>query len=152
MTTSTIHTSHTSLTSQAAPLDSTDAPTGVSGTPRVILRVEGAALLVVATLAYAHLGAAGWGLFAALFFVPDVAFFGYLAGPRVGAAAYNLTHSTLGPAILGLLGAWVANPLLLAIALVWVGHVGFDRMFGYGLKHASAFGHTHLGVIRVPGA
>ena len=149
MTTSTIHASHIS---PAAPIDSTDAPPTVSGTPRVILRVEGAALLVVATLAYAQLGAAGWGLFAALFFVPDVAFVGYLAGPRIGAAAYNLTHSTLGPALLGLTGVLLAHPLSIAIALVWAGHVGFDRMFRYGLKHASAFGHTHLGVLRAPGA
>jgi hypothetical protein len=126
---------------------STEAPeaSGVVGGPRVILRLEGAALLVAATIAYAHLCALGWGLYAAVFFLPDLAFLGYLAGPRVGAAAYNTTHSLLGPAALALLGAVASMPTLLALALVWAAHVGFDRMFGYGLKYASAFGHTHLG-------
>jgi hypothetical protein len=33
-----------------------------------------------------------------------------------------------------------------------VAHIGFDRMLGYGLKHASGFGDTHLGRIgRPPG-
>jgi hypothetical protein len=119
----------------------------VVGGPRVILRLEGAALLVAATLAYAHLGALGWGLYAAVFFLPDLAFFGYLAGPRVGAAAYNTTHSLLGPAALALVGAVASMPTVIALALVWAAHVGFDRMFGYGLKYASAFGHTHLGFL-----
>jgi len=124
---------------------SSDPAPALAGAPRVILRVEGAVLLLLATLAYAHLAAAGWGLYAALFFVPDVAFLGYLAGARAGAVAYNATHSTLGPALLGLAGLALASEPAMAVALVWAAHVGFDRMFGYGLKYGSAFGHTHLG-------
>lgn len=123
------------------------APSSVEGGPRVLLRLEGAALLLCATLAYAHLGALGWGAFAALFLLPDLAFLGYLAGPRVGAVAYNTTHSLLGPAALAVVGAVASMPTLLALALVWAAHVGFDRMLGYGLKYASAFGHTHLGFL-----
>lgn len=123
------------------------ATSSVEGGPRVILRLEGAALLVAATLAYAHLGALGWGAFAALFLAPDLAFLGYLAGPRVGAAAYNTTHSLLGPAALALVGAVGSLPTVLSLALLWAAHVGFDRMLGYGLKYASAFGHTHLGFL-----
>jgi len=69
----------------------------VSGTPRLLLRLEGAALLTLGAWAYGHFALAGWGFFAALFLVPDAAFLGYLAGPRLGAAAYNATHSLLGP-------------------------------------------------------
>ncbi len=129
---------------------SRDASPGVAGAPRSILRAEGAVLLLLATLAYAHLAAAGWGFYAALFFVPDVAFLGYLAGARAGSIAYNATHSTLGPAILGLTGLAVASQPAMAVALVWAAHVGFDRMLGYGLKYGSAFGHTHLGRVGVP--
>ena len=35
--------------------------------------------------------------FAALFLAPDLSFAGYLAGPRVGAAAYDTMHSTVAP-------------------------------------------------------
>lgn len=124
---------------------STAAPAGVTGGPRVLLRLEGAAVLALAAAAYGHLGAAGWGVFAACFLAPDLAFLGYLAGPRVGAAAYNATHSYLGAALLGATGVALGAPTAIALALIWTAHVGFDRMMGYGLKYASAFGHTHLG-------
>lgn len=123
------------------------APGHAEGAPRVILRLEGALVLALATLAYAHLGLAGWGFFAACFFAPDLAFLGYLAGPRVGAIAYNTTHAHLAYAAIGGLAFLLASPTLGAIALIGVGHVGFDRMLGYGLKYGSAFGHTHLGAL-----
>jgi hypothetical protein len=41
----------------------------------------------------------------------------------------------------------MSQPLLLSLALIWVAHIGFDRLLGYGLKYATAFGHTHLGVV-----
>lgn len=118
---------------------------GVSGAPRVLLRLEGALLLAAAVVAYAHLGA-GWGLFAAFFLVPDLAFVGYLGGPRLGAIAYNTTHSTIGW-VLAAAASLVAVPALLPYALVGLAHVGFDRMLGYGLKYGTAFGRTHLGAI-----
>jgi len=120
-------------------------PGGVSGTPRVMLRLEGAAMLIGAAALYAHLGA-GWGLFFGLFLAPDLSFFGYLAGPRIGAIAYNAMHGYVGPALLAAL-SFTLLPGALPIALIWAAHVGFDRMLGYGLKYGTAFGHTHLGVV-----
>lgn len=32
-------------------------------------------------------------------------------------------------------------------AAIWLGHIGFDRLLGYGLKHAHGFRFTHLGLI-----
>ena len=40
---------------------------------------------------------------------------------------------------------------LTAGALVWLAHVGFDRMCGFGLKYGR-FGHTHMGVMDKPDA
>ena len=40
------------------------------------------------------------------------------------------------------LGAWLDR-----LGLLWVAHVGFDRMMGYGLKESSGFNDTHLGRI-----
>jgi hypothetical protein len=132
------------LNATFAPAHETSAEgRAVKGGPRALLRLEGAAVLLLSVAAYAHL-AGGWGLFAALFLVPDLAFLGYLAGARAGAAAYNATHSYLGPALLGA-ASFALAPALLPVALIWTAHVGFDRMLGYGLKYASAFGDTHLG-------
>jgi hypothetical protein len=33
------------------------------------------------------------------------------------------------------------------VALIWIGHIGVDRMLGYGLKLPTAFQDTHLGRI-----
>ncbi|MBX3276122.1 MAG: DUF4260 domain-containing protein [Sandaracinaceae bacterium] len=133
----------------ANPLAPSIEPTGaVRGAPRVLLRLEGAAVLVAASLAYAALGGS-WGWFAALFLVPDLSMLGYLAGPRVGAALYDAGHSTLGPAILGALAYATGASALGLVALVWVAHVGFDRALGYGLKYATSFADTHLGRLGV---
>jgi|JI10StandDraft_1071094.scaffolds.fasta_scaffold75647_3 hypothetical protein len=114
------------------------------GVPRLLLRLEGAVVLAVALSAYAHLGGR-WGWFAALFLVPDLSLLGYLANARVGAVAYNAAHSYVGPALLALAAFALGAPSLLLGVAIWVAHVGFDRMLGYGLKYATAFGDTHLG-------
>jgi hypothetical protein len=123
-----------------------DSSPAVSGAPRLILRLEGAALFAVALYGFGTTGASWW-LFLLLFLVPDVSFAAYLAGPRVGAVAYNAVHSTIGPILLGLYGLAFGTTLVLAIALIWTAHVGFDRLLGYGLKYPTAFQHTHLGRI-----
>jgi len=124
----------------------------VAGGPRAILRLEGALLFVAALVAYRHAGG-GLGALAAAFLLPDVAFVAYLAGPRFGAAAYNATHALLGPTLLGALAALLPatsrSGTVWLSALVWAAHVGFDRMLGYGLKYASAFGDTHLGRVGI---
>jgi len=114
--------------------------------PRLLLRLEGLALFVLATAAFAHMGFSWW-LYAALFFVPDLSFAAYTAGPRSGAVAYNALHSTLGPALLAGAGWLSDNLLCLALAAIWAAHIGFDRMLGYGLKYSSGFNDTHLGRI-----
>lgn len=116
------------------------------GSVRTLLRLEGLAVLALSVAAYAQFGA-GWGWFALLFLLPDLSFLGYLAGPRVGALAYNAAHSYAGPLALLAASMLGAMPALLAIALVWCAHIGFDRALGYGLKYASGFGDTHLGRI-----
>lgn len=119
------------------------APTGW---PKTLLRLEGMAVLAVAAIAYAASGQSWW-LFAVLFFAPDLAMVAYLAGPRAGAAAYNAAHTYVVPSILGLAGVWSGKMPLLAVATIWIAHIGFDRMLGYGLKYATGFGDTHLGRI-----
>lgn len=123
---------------------------GIFDGVRGVLRGEGLALFAVALALYSQTGAS-WSEFLLLVLAPDLAFLFYLAGPRSGAFAYNLTHSTIGPillaciALFGTMGA--RAPLLLPLALIWLAHVGIDRALGYGLKYASGFADTHLGPI-----
>ena len=123
------------------------APGAVVGAPRLLLRLEGLAVLALAAWLYAR-GAHAWGRFALLFLTPDLSFIGYLAGPRVGAASYNALHSYVGPAILGgwaLAAGHAVSGTAAGVALVWAAHVGFDRALGYGLKYGTGFHATHLG-------
>ncbi len=120
------------------------SPGHVTGAARIILQLEGGVVLGGAAVAFTQLGGS-WGVFAALFLTPDLSMLGYLAGPRVGAACYNAGHSYLGPALLAAVGAAQGETLLLQLAAIWVAHVGFDRLLGYGLKSAAGFGFTHLG-------
>ena len=132
----------------AQDLDRKDAPAQAGGAadaaPRLILRLEAAAVMAASLTAYARLGE-GWLLFAVLFLVPDLSMLGYLGGRKLGAAAYNAAHSYLIPAALGAAGLVLTQPLPIAITPIWVAHIGFDRLLGYGLKYETAFGHTHLG-------
>jgi Domain of unknown function (DUF4260) len=116
----------------------------VGGSLRTVLRLEGLAYFAAALMIYMMLRGS-WLTFIILFLVPDVAFLAYLAGPRIGALAYNTLHSTIGPIALALLGKALAMPDLWFISAIWLAHVGFDRMLGYGLKYSSAFKDTHLG-------
>ncbi|MEJ0044241.1 MAG: DUF4260 family protein [Rhizomicrobium sp.] len=75
----------------------------VDGGVRAVLRGEGLALLAAAAALYWRVGG-DWKQFAILFFAPDLGFAGYLAGPRLGAAAYNTLHSTLLPLVLAAAG------------------------------------------------
>jgi hypothetical protein len=120
--------------------------TPVSGTPRLLLRLEALAVLVAAVVAYRALGAS-WVLFGAALLLPDVALAAYAAGPRVGAAVYNAFHSYLGPAALAAAAHLTSAGGVWAICVIWVAHIAMDRALGLGLKFATAFRDTHLGVV-----
>ena len=111
--------------------------------PAAMLRVEGATLLAGSVLLYWASGGSWW-LFALLLLAPDLSMLGYLAGPRVGAVAYNAFHSYPLPAALGIFGVLAGSPLAVSVALVWFAHIGMDRLMGYGLKYPTGFEDTHL--------
>lgn len=112
-----------------------------------LLRLEAAVVLVAAVLVYARLDLS-WLTFTSIFFLPDLALIAYLAGPAIGASFYNITHSYLGPLVLVISYVTFDNQnKILGVALVWVAHIAFDRMLGFGLKRSSGFNTTHLGQI-----
>jgi len=114
--------------------------------PLAILRVEGAAILGASLWAYQRTGLSWW-TFGACLLLPDIGMAGYIANTRAGAALYNSVH-TETPAIVLLCAGWARDSKpLAAAALCWLAHIGMDRMFGFGLKYGTAFGHTHLGML-----
>ncbi len=110
-----------------------------------LLRLEGLAVLGLTILLYQMLDAS-WLLFALLFLVPDLSFLAYLHNPRTGALAYNALHTYIVPLTLGGASFVLQSERGVAIALIWLTHIGFDRVLGYGLKFPSAFKDTHLNV------
>jgi Domain of unknown function (DUF4260) len=115
----------------------------VTGLPLVLLRSEGVALLAMATILYSRYGRSWW-LFVALLPVPDLGLLGSLWSRRAGAVAYDLTHTSVGPAALGILGLLTSSGLAIALALVWFAHTGMDRTLGLGLQYPDRSGCTHL--------
>ena len=111
---------------------------------RAVLRLEGAAAFAAAVALYAHAGFS-WPLFVVLILAPDLAMLAYLIGPRAGAFAYNLVHTYALALPLGVAAFAFGSPVVAAIGLIWIAHIGMDRMLGYGLKYRSGFGDTHLG-------
>ena len=111
--------------------------------PAILLKLEDICLLVAVVLLYHHLQFS-WLLFAILFLAPDIFMLGYLVNPRTGSAIYNLGHTYCVPFLLFAIAYSPHKPLLIAIALIWISHIAFDRLLGYGLKYPTFFKDTHL--------
>ena len=115
----------------------------VTGLPLMLLRSEGVALLATAAVLYGRHGRSWW-LFQALLPVPDLGLLGQLWSKRVGAVTYDVTHTYVPPAALGLVGILIGSGLAVALALVWFAHIGMDRALGLGLQYSDGSGCTHL--------
>jgi hypothetical protein len=111
--------------------------------PRILLHLEGATVLLLSVLFYFQQGG-HWLLFILLLLMPDVSIMGYLAGPRLGSISYNLAHIYLWPLALIAIASFTNAALIAQLALIWSAHIGMDRMLGYGLKYPTAFKDTHL--------
>ena len=105
--------------------------------PALLLRIEGFAVLIAGCIAYQRFYPGHWGLFALLFLVTDIGLLGYLKGEtRAAAAFYNALHSYFVPIALALIDGH--------LALIWICHIAFDRLLGFGLKYPGSFRRTHL--------
>lgn len=111
--------------------------------PGLLLRIEGLAVGAAALALYFE-GDNRWWLLVVLILAPDLAMLGYAAGPRIGAAVYDLAHTYVGPLVLGAIGVLADVETCVALALIWAAHIGIDRALGYGLKYPTGFKDTHL--------
>lgn len=111
--------------------------------PRYLLRAEGAVAAAAALALYFH-DDHSWLLLLALVLAPDLAMIGFAFSRRVGTAAYNATHTSIWPVTLAATGVLVDANAAVAVGLIWITHIGIDRVLGYGLKYPSGFKDTHL--------
>jgi hypothetical protein len=121
----------------------------VIGGPKALLRVEGA-ILFTASIAVFSVQGEQWWLYPALLLVPDIFMLGYLRDTKLGSIIYNLGHSYPAAALVTAIGFGSATSIIIALGSIWFGHIGWDRMLGYGLKYGSSFKHTHLGNLGKP--
>jgi hypothetical protein len=112
-----------------------------------ILKLESVGLFILFTGAYFHFYSGTWGLYLALFFIPDLSFAFYLITKKIGAIAYNIFHHQGVLVLLFLIGYFVKEDSIMKVALIFLAHSTFDRVAGYGLKYFDSFDHTHLGWI-----
>lgn len=110
---------------------------------KLLLHMEGLAVLVLSLYFYAHLHFS-WTLFLVLLLAPDLAALGYFKNVKVGSILYNLLHTYTIPTAILIFGLLLQNNLALMLSLIWIAHIGMDRMFGYGLKYPTKFQDTHL--------
>ena len=111
--------------------------------PAGLLRLEGLAVAAGALVLYFDAGF-GWLLLVLLVLAPDVSALGFLAGKRVGTLTYDLAHTYVGPVGLGVAGVVAGSDGTAQLALIWLTHIGADRLLGYGLKYPTGFKDTHL--------
>ena len=111
--------------------------------PRLLLHAEGAAALAASLVLYFHLDF-GWVLLVVLILAPDLSIAAWLAGPKIGATIYNVAHTYVLPLVLGSIGILADSDRAEQVALIWIAHIGADRLLGYGLKYPTEFKETHL--------
>lgn len=110
---------------------------------KTILKIEEAAMFGFSIYLFSLTDFAWWW-YLVLILVPDIGMLGYLAGPRTGAAVYNIFHHK-GLALIILCAGWMAEaPWLVVAGIILFGHASMDRMLGFGLKYPDSFQHTHL--------
>jgi len=111
--------------------------------PKLLLHLEGAFVFLTACILYAHLHFS-WLIFALLILVPDLSMLAYLVNKRAGTLCYNLFHTYSIPLLIFLVLLYLGKSEDYGIVLIWVAHIGIDRLLGYGIKYETGFKDTHL--------
>lgn len=110
---------------------------------KTILRLEGLLVFVISTYIYFKMQYSAV-LFLVLLLAPDISMLGYLKDNKFGASVYNLFHTYFLPIGVYIIGLWLHNETSLMIGLIWLAHIGMDRMVGYGLKYPNNFKDSHF--------
>lgn len=111
--------------------------------PHILLRLEGTAVFAATLIAYGQ-NEFSWWMFILLLLTPDLAALGYLHSEAIGSLCYNIAHTYVLPIALGLFALLLNFELGFQLAIIWLAHIGLDRMVGYGLKYPNGFKQTHF--------
>lgn len=114
-----------------------------SSLPALLLRLEGMAVFIAATIAYGRLDGS-WLTYTVLLLVPDLFMIGYLLNAQQGSVIYNAGHTYVVAALLAGVALAFDWDLGLQLAVIWTAHIGMDRALGFGLKYPTLFKDTHL--------
>ncbi len=117
--------------------------------PIALRRTEMLAVFCLGLTAY-YFSGYSWLTFILLFFLPDAGAIGYLKSHKLGSTLYNLTHWLIWPSALGTYGVLADHSTAKMIAIIWITHVAFDRMLGWGFKTGGSFYETGMGRKRDP--
>ncbi|HLS66305.1 MAG TPA: DUF4260 domain-containing protein [Pseudogracilibacillus sp.] len=110
---------------------------------KFILHVEGTIVFLLTIYFYFSLQL-NWLIFFILLFAPDLAMVGYLKNVKFGSIIYNLVHTYTLPAIMLVSSLQLQHDFVFMLSLIWIAHIGMDRMLGFGLKYPTHFHDTHL--------
>jgi len=110
---------------------------------KTLIKLEGFIVLASASYFYFSHGY-HWGMFLLLLLAPDVFMIGYAGNNKIGAYLYNFAHTYTTPLVILLAGNLMSVNSLMMISIIWIAHIGMDRMLGYGLKYPSGFKNTHI--------
>ena len=111
--------------------------------PKILLRMEGLTVFTVSLYFYSYLDYS-WLVFIILLFAPDLAALGYIKNVHVGSIIYNLFHTYTMPTAMMFISLFFKSDVIFMLSLIWIAHIGMDRIFGYGLKYPTTFQDTHL--------
>jgi len=111
--------------------------------PRIFMHLDGVALLAGSLIFYANLDFS-WGTFALLLLTPDLPLILYGVNQRMASIAYNLVHSLVSPILLVIFSHFTDNTVGIQLSLIWLAHIGMDRVFGYGFKYLGHMKETHF--------
>jgi hypothetical protein len=111
-----------------------------------LLKIEELGLFLLSIFLFSQLQYSWW-VFLLFILTPDIGVIGYLISPRTGSITYNLTHHKGLAVVLFVAGTIAPSQAIALTGVIMLGHSSLDRVFGYGLKLADSFNHTHLGWI-----
>ncbi|MGR9634663.1 DUF4260 domain-containing protein [Bacillus cereus] len=108
-----------------------------------IVHFEGLVVFLAAIYTYS-LYEFSWIIFFLFLLAPDLSMLAYGINNHVGANIYNLFHTYIISILIVIIGAYFKIDIVIMIGLIWIAHIGMDRMFGYGLKYETDFKDTHI--------
>ena len=99
-------------------------------------------MIFIGSLTECHFTHQRWWPYPSPLVAPDVLLFGYVRNTTVRALLSNLGNCYLLGSLLVIFLRWHHDGVARAIGIIWSGHVGWDRFFGYGLTYDSDFRHA----------